>query len=33
VLQLGSSVRQIVNMVAIASVDAYVKRKKNKLND
>ncbi len=28
VLQLGSSVRQIVNMVAIASVDAYVKRKK-----
>ncbi|MBL7765069.1 MAG: NADP-dependent malic enzyme [Chitinophagaceae bacterium] len=30
VLQLGSSVRQIVNMVAIASVDAYVKSKKNK---
>jgi len=28
VLQLGSSVRQIVNMVAIAAVDAYVKRKK-----
>lgn len=28
VLQLGSSVRQIVNMVAIASVDAYVKGKK-----
>jgi malate dehydrogenase (oxaloacetate-decarboxylating)(NADP+) len=30
VLQLGSSVRQIVNMVAIAAVDAHVKRKKNK---
>jgi malate dehydrogenase (oxaloacetate-decarboxylating)(NADP+) len=30
VLQLGSSVRQIVNMVAIAAVDAYVKSKKNK---
>ncbi len=30
VLQLGSSVRQIVNMVAIASVDAHVKGKKNK---
>lgn len=29
VLQLGSSVRQIVNMVAIAAVDAYVKKKKN----
>jgi malate dehydrogenase (oxaloacetate-decarboxylating)(NADP+) len=28
VLQLGSSVRQIVNMVAIAAVDAYVKSKK-----
>ncbi len=28
VLQLGSTVRQIVNMVAIASVDAYVKKKK-----
>ncbi len=28
VLQLGSSVRQIVNMVAIASVDAYVKKRK-----
>lgn len=28
VLQLGSTVRQIVNMVAIAAVDAYVKRKK-----
>jgi len=28
VLQLGSSVRQIVNMVAIASVDAYVKKKR-----
>ncbi|MBK7762013.1 MAG: NADP-dependent malic enzyme [Bacteroidetes bacterium] len=27
VLQLGSTVRQIVNMVAIAAVDAYVKRK------
>jgi allosteric NADP-dependent malic enzyme (EC 1.1.1.40) len=27
VLQLGSTVRQIVNMVAIASVDAYVKKK------
>lgn len=27
VLQLGSSVRQIVNMVAIAAVDAYVKSK------
>lgn len=30
VLQLGSSVRQIVNMVAIAAVDAYVKKKKSK---
>lgn len=30
VLQLGSSVRQIVNMVAIAAVDGYVKGKKNK---
>ena len=28
VLQLGSNVRQIVNMVAIAAVDAYVKSKK-----
>lgn len=28
VLQLGSSVRQIVNMVAIAAVDAYVKSKR-----
>jgi malate dehydrogenase (oxaloacetate-decarboxylating)(NADP+) len=28
VLHLGSSVRQIVNMVAIAAVDAYVKSKK-----
>jgi malate dehydrogenase (oxaloacetate-decarboxylating)(NADP+) len=28
VLQLGSTVRQIVNMVAIAAVDAYVKGKK-----
>ncbi len=28
VLQLGSSVRQIVNMVAIAAVDAYVKKRK-----
>jgi len=27
VLQLGSSVRQIVNMVAIAAVDAYVKKR------
>lgn len=30
VLQLGSSVRQIVNMVAIAAVDAYVKSKAKK---
>lgn len=30
ILQLGSSVRQIVNMVAIASLDAYVKKKKSK---
>ena len=30
VLQLGSSVRQIVNMVAIAAVDAYVKNKNKK---
>ncbi len=30
VLQLGSTVRQIVNMVAIAAVDAYVKSKKGK---
>jgi malate dehydrogenase (oxaloacetate-decarboxylating)(NADP+) len=30
VLQLGSSVRQIVNMVAIAVVDAQMKKKKNK---
>jgi malate dehydrogenase (oxaloacetate-decarboxylating)(NADP+) len=29
VLQLGSSVREIVNMVAIAVVDAQVKKKKN----
>jgi malate dehydrogenase (oxaloacetate-decarboxylating)(NADP+) len=29
VLQLGSSVRQIVNMVAIAVVDAQVKKKKS----
>lgn len=28
VLQLGSTVRQIVNMVAIAAVDAYVKKKR-----
>jgi malate dehydrogenase (oxaloacetate-decarboxylating)(NADP+) len=28
VLQLGSSVRQLVNMVAIAVVDAQVKKKK-----
>ncbi len=30
VLQLGSSVRQIVNMVAIAAVDSYMKEKKKK---
>ncbi|MBP6456576.1 MAG: NADP-dependent malic enzyme [Chitinophagaceae bacterium] len=28
ILQLGSSVREIVNMVAIASVDAHIKQKK-----
>lgn len=32
VLQLGSSVRQIVNMVAIAAVDAHVKSKKQMLS-
>ena len=32
VLQLGSSVRQIVNMVAIAAVDANVKNKKKNKN-
>ncbi len=31
VLQLGSTVRQIVNMVAIAVLDAHVKQKKTKL--
>ena len=30
VLQLGSTVRQIVNMVAIAAVDAHVKRRMEK---
>ena len=29
ILQLGSTVRQIVNMVAIAAVDAYVKKQKS----
>ncbi len=33
ILQLGSSVRQIVNMVAIAAVDAYVKKQKQKANN
>jgi malate dehydrogenase (oxaloacetate-decarboxylating)(NADP+) len=30
ILQLGSTVREIVNMVAIAALDAHVKSKKNK---